>query len=105
MKRERFFIMCRELESNQMIYTEVEGKEVFRVNGFRFFLHEGDKISDVLSGCLITWWHFGFESYEKFIDRAKKKIENEFDLYISEVKKALRSRKRFKAIDRTGEEA
>lgn len=99
MKKERFFIMCRELISDQMVYNEVEGKEVFRVNGFRFFLHEGDKISDVLSGCLITWWRFGFESYEEFIGRAKKKIEKEFDLYISEVKKALRVRKRFKAVD------
>ena len=91
--------MCRELKNDQMVYTEVEGKEVFRVNGFRFFLHEGDKISDVLSGCLITWWRFGFESYEEFIDRAKKKIEKEFNFYIGEVKKALRVRKRFKAID------
>ena len=91
--------MCRELKNDQMVYTEVEGKEVFQINGFRFFLHEGDKISDVLSGCLITWWHFGFESYEEFIDRAKKKIEKEFNFYISEVKKALRVRKRFRAID------
>jgi len=86
-----------EVVAKQEVVKELAEKSEWRQN----FMTTASLIdSEVTVAALISW----FENYEKFIDRAKKKIENEFDLYISEVKKALRARKRFKAI-RTYEEA